>query len=128
MSTSAYQPGVCNIGGPEVERRKQVAKMGALLFTLFSIYIVAKGYPASTALLTFIPAVISAVGFIQSRKKFCFAFGLLGAFNFAELGKLSKVATKEELSADRRQALSIIFQSIGLALLPTALIYFILSL
>jgi hypothetical protein len=128
MSASQYQPGVCNIGGPEVKRRKRVFQLGSVVFLALSLYFVISGAAASSAFVTMIPAILAAVGYVQSRKKFCFAFGLLGTFNFAELGKLSKVASKEEISADRKQALIVIGQSIGLALIATTILAAILSL
>ncbi len=128
MSTSQYQPGVCNIGGPEVKRRKQVAQLGTVVFLALSIYLIVNGASASSALLALLPAMIASVGYVQSRKKFCFAFGLLGTFNFAELGKLSKVASKAEIAADRKQALIIVGQAVALALIATALLAALLSL
>ena len=128
MSASQYQPGVCNIGGPEVKRRKQVFQLGSVVFLALSLYFVISGAAASSAFVAMFPAILAAVGYVQSRKKFCFAFGLLGTFNFAELGKLSKVASKEEISADRKQALIVIGQSIGLALIATTILAAILSL
>lgn len=128
MSASQYQPGVCNIGDSEVKRRKQVARFGAAIFVLVSGYLLATNSDPSHSYLAFLPAMIAAVGFVQSRKRFCFAFGLLGTFNFAELGKISKVASKAEISADRRQALIIIAQSIGLALVATLIIAALLAL
>lgn len=128
MSAAQYQPGVCNIGGPEVKRRKQVAQLGSAVFLALSIYFIVSGAAASSALVALLPAMLGAVGYVQSRKKFCFAFGLLGTFNFAELGKISKVASKAEIAADRQQALIIIGQSVGLALIATALLAAILSL
>lgn len=127
MSTSQYQAGVCNIGGAEVKRRKQVAKIGATFFIITAIYLILTGANSASAAFAFLPAMLASVGFVQSRKKFCFAFGLMGTFNFAEAGKMSKVVSKEELSADRRKALSIIAQSMGLALLATILLAFLLA-
>ena len=83
--------------------------------------------PGSTAL-AFLPALIAAVGYAQSRKKFCFAFGLMGTFNFGNLGKLSKVAAPEAIAADRAMALKIIGQSVGIALAATALLLLLTSL
>ena len=127
MSTSQYQAGVCNIGGAEVKRRKQVAKIGSTFFLITAIYLILTGANSSSAAFAFLPAILASVGYVQSRKKFCFAFGLMGTFNFAEAGKMSKVASKEELAADRRMALSIIAQSMGLALLATILLAFLLA-
>ena len=128
MSTAQYQPGVCNIGGAEVKARKHVARIGALLFLAVSGYLLISSASASSAAIAIIPAMIAAIGFVQSRKKFCLAFGLMGTFNFAELGKISKVASKAEIAADRRMALLIIAQSMGLALLATLLLAALLSL
>jgi hypothetical protein len=128
VSTSQYQAGVCNIGGPEVKRRKQVFQLGSLLFTVISLYLIITGAAPSAAAITFFPAMLAAVGFVQSRKKFCFAFGLMGTFNFAEAGTMSKVASKAEISADRRAALKIIAQSLGLALVATAIVAVLLAL
>ena len=128
MSTAQYQPGVCNIGGAEVKARKQVARIGALLFLAVSGYLFISSASPSSAAIAIIPAMIAAIGFVQSRKKFCLAFGLMGTFNFAELGKISKVASKAEIAADRRMALLIIAQSMGLALFATLLLAALLSL
>lgn len=128
MRSSQYQPGICNIGGPEVARRKKVAQLGTIFFLAIGGYLLISGSAAASAALAFGPALIAAVGFVQSRKRFCLAFGLLGTFNFAELGNFSKVLTREEIAADRRQALLIMIQSIGLALLGTLLLALFLSL
>lgn len=121
MASNDYQPGVCNIGGPEVARRKQVAYLGGFLYIALTIAMVALDLSQQIRVLLFFPAALFAVGYIQSRKKFCFAYGLLGAFNFGEAGKISKVATAEEIAADRKAALLIIGQALTLALAMTLL-------
>jgi len=122
-----YQPGVCNIGGAEVKRRRRFAQLGALSFILFAIYAVTKNLAPASAAISFFPAMIASVGYVQSRKKFCLAFGLTGTFNFAELGKISRVATREDIARDRAQALKIIFQSVVLAAFATAVLLALLS-
>lgn len=122
MSSAQYQPGVCNIGGAEVQRRKQVAQLGSVLFLAYALFaFYTETSPVLTALAIF-PAMLAAVGYVQSKKKFCFAFGLLGTFNFGELGKLSKVAGPEAMAADRALALKIIGQSFLIALAATSLL------
>ena len=127
MSSAQYQPGVCNIGGAEVQRRKRVAQIGSVLFIAYAIFAFYTDMQSSSAVFSFIPAMLAAVGFIQSRRKFCFAFGLLGTFNFVELGKLSKVASPADIAADRKVALIIIAQSFLLALAATSLLLLALS-
>jgi len=128
VSQSQNQPGVCNIGGAEVQRRKQVALFGSALFLAYAIFAFYTDKNLGSTALAFLPALLAAVGYVQSRKKFCFAFGLMGTFNFGNLGKLSKVATPEAIAADRAMALKIIGESVGLALAATALLLLITSL
>ena len=117
MNSAQYQPGVCNIGGAELTRRKQVSLIGGVTYLILSLLSLVLDFSQSLRMFVFIPAIIFAVGFIQSRKKFCLAFGLMGTFNFSELGKISKVASPEDIAADRKLALSIIGQALALALL-----------
>lgn len=64
----------------------------------------------------FFPLMVFAIGFIQSRKKFCLAYGFMGTFNFGKIGQLSRVSDPVAKKADRKTALTILVQSILLAL------------
>jgi len=123
MSTSDYVPGTCNIGKSEIRQRQIVALIGLFLSVSALIgFITTKASP-SIRLGIFLPLVIFSVGFVQSRKKFCLAFGFMGTFNFARVGKMSKVTDKASLAADRKTASIILLQALGLAALLTALVY-----
>ena len=115
-----YQAGVCNIGGAEVARRRQVAILGGVIYLALAIYMIAQSTSPRTTLILFIPASIFAIGFIQSRKRFCLAYGLMGTFNFQKLGSITKVEDKAALAADRKMAGTIIVQAIGISLILTA--------
>lgn len=119
MNAEQYQPGVCNIGGPEIAKRKQVAYFGGFLFVIYAVAVFVKDF---TLIFSIVPALIFSIGFIQSRKKFCLAYGLLGTFNFQNFGTMSKVMDRQALAADRRTALGIILQSIGLALILSSIL------
>lgn len=119
MNVEQYQPGVCNIGGPEIAKRKQVAYFGGFLFVIYAVAVFVNDF---TLIFSIIPALIFSIGFIQSRKKFCLAYGLLGTFNFQNFGTMSKVMDRQALAADRRTALGIILQSIGLALILSSIL------
>ena len=121
--SSNYIPGTCNIGAGEIRRRQSVALFG-LFLTVFSMTtLLATDQSNSARLSVFIPAMIFSVGFIQSRSKFCLAYGFMGTFNFGKLGQLSKVADSASRAADRKTALSILFQTTAYAAVATALIY-----
>ena len=114
---SQYQAGVCNIGPSEVARRRQVAYLGGALYICFVAVAILKNFSSVTTIAALFPALIFSVGFIQSRRKFCLAYGLMGSFNFQKLGSLTQVEDQISLKADRSTALSILAQSLGLALL-----------
>ena len=118
-----YIAGSCNIGKGEIRRRQFVALIGLILTITTVIGLVNVSAERSARLGVFVPAMIFAIGFIQSRRKFCLAFGLMGTFNFGSLGKLSKVASPEDRKADRKTAISILVQALSLALVITLIIY-----
>lgn len=117
--TYSYVPGSCNLGKAEVRRRQFVALIGALL-TLFSFAgLLAADLPNSSRWSLFAPLMIFSVGFIQSRKKFCLAYGLMGTFNLGKLGDMTRVQSEEDRKADRKTAISIFLQSALLAVVLT---------
>lgn len=120
-----YQAGVCNIGGAEVARRRQVAIIGGVIYLGLALYAVIQNFSPSASLVLFAPASIFAIGFVQSRKRFCLAYGLMGTFNFQKLGSITKVEDKAALAADRKMAIRIVVQSLGIASILTALVIFV---
>jgi len=123
--SSEYIPGSCNIGTGEIRRRQAVALFG-LFLTIFSITtLLATDQNKSARLSVFIPVMIFSVGFIQSRSKFCLAYGLAGTFNFDRLGKISKVGSAADRMADRKTAALILIKSVALAALITAVFFVI---
>ncbi len=118
-----YVAGSCNIGKGEIRRRQLVALIGLILIITTTTGLISSDSAKSARFAVFIPALVFSVGFIQSRRKFCLAFGLMGTFNFGSLGKLSRVATQEDRKADRKTAISILVQALSLALTITLIIY-----
>jgi hypothetical protein len=65
----------------------------------------------------FLPAVMSAVGLLQARNKFCAAYGLAKHQNVTlSLGVTTKIEDLSDQKKDRKKALNIIFQSTIIAL------------
>ncbi|CAB4747762.1 unannotated protein [freshwater metagenome] len=118
-----YIAGSCNIGKGEIRRRQFVALIGLILIISTTVGLINVDADRSARFGVFVPALIFSVGFIQSRRKFCLAFGLMGTFNFGSLGKLSRVASPEDRRADRKTAISILVQALSLALTITLIIY-----
>ena len=121
-SELTYIPGTCNIGPSEIKRRQSVAYLGAVLTIITTIALLAAHTSHLSHIAVFIPAMIFSVGLVQSTKKFCFAFGLIGVFNLGALGKVERVGSKEARAADRTMALVILFQSTVIAFLISAIV------
>ena len=121
--TDQYIPGTCNIGKSEIRQRQVVALIGLALSVSALVGFISTGASPSVRLGIFLPLTIFSIGWVQSRKRFCLAYGFMGTFNFGRLGKVSRVSDKASLAADRKTAVSILLQSLGLAGLLTLIIY-----
>ena len=122
MAQVEYIPGTCNIGGSELKSRKIVAAIGLVLSLFTLITFIATDVPQTVRLGIFIPLLVMSVGWVQSRKKFCLAYGFAGTFNFGKLGNVSRVADPIARAADRKTALLIIGQCLLYAAVLTALV------
>ena len=122
MPEVQYIPGTCNIGKGEVRRRQLVAVVG--LFFSISTLLTFNTVDAPTAIRLgiFFPLMVASVGFVQSRSKFCLAYGFAGTFNVGKMGDIKRVASKEDRAADRKTALVILGKSFLLAALATAVV------
>ena len=123
MSTAQYIPGSCNIGKGEIRQRQIVALIGLAISISSLIALISTDAPRGARLGIFIPLAVASIGWVQSRKKFCLAYGFMGTFNFGKLGQLSKVADSVSRAADRKTALSILIQSGAYAVVATVIIY-----
>jgi len=122
MPEVQYIPGSCNIGKGEVRRRQLVALVGLFfaISTLLTLNTI--DAPTEVRLGIFFPLLVASVGFVQSRSKFCLAYGFAGTFNMGKLGDIKRVASKEDRAADRKTALVILGKSFVLAALATAVV------
>jgi len=104
-SRAEYTPGVCNIGGAEIRRRRQSGWIGLSATVLLWVAFILFRIPAPWRLLLFLPAAIGASGFLQAAFRFCAAFGMRGVFNFGpEVGKTDTVEQAEFRRQDLRKA------------------------
>jgi hypothetical protein len=122
MPDIEYIPGTCNIGKGEVRKRQLVALVGLFfsISTLFAFNTV--DTPTEVRLGIFFPLMVASVGFIQSRSKFCLAYGFAGTFNVGKMGDIKRVSSKEDRAADRKTALVILGKSFLLAASATAVV------
>lgn len=119
LKTPEYISGTCNIGGAEVRRRQVSGVIGAVLSVTFSLACIWVNAPKGVRSLVFIPLVVALTGWLQSRSRFCAAFGLLGIFNFGELGKATRIVEPDQRSRDRKRALVLLTQAVALSVVFT---------
>jgi hypothetical protein len=119
-----YIPGTCNLGKSEVKRRQFVALLGLVLsgFSAVSLWNAAIATRATLIL----PLFVFSVGYVQSRKKFCMAYGFAGAFNLGKLGELARVSDPADRASDRKMAFRILVEAAALAVALTSF-YLILT-
>ena len=111
MSQAGYIPGTCNLGAGEVGRRRMVAAIGFVLSLSALAALITTSAPREARFGIFVPLLVMSIGWVQSRKKFCLAYGFAGTFNFGKMGEMSRVADPADRAADRRTALLIFGQS-----------------
>ena len=121
-----YQPGVCNIGPAEIQKRKETAILSALFATGYSFVGYAFQIPILFKLFVFLPALIASVGFVQVYFHFCVAFGLSNVFNFGnEVGKTNSVLENQAIELDKAQAWKLIGISTAIAFVYTMISIFL---
>ena len=113
-SDQLYVPGACNIGGKEVAKRRLFGWISLVAALSLWAVLAALHVAAAWRVVVFIPAMLAALGFQQSRRRFCVMHGLAGTFKLgsgpANFGSVDQADFRDQ---DRRAALAII----GLAVL-----------
>jgi hypothetical protein len=122
---SEYQAGTCNIGPSEIHRRYQSAILGGVIYLALAIYLITTDTSFTSRLIAFAPAMLASVGYVQAKSRFCFAYGLMGVFNFDKAGDVKKIKDPAALKADRANAAKILGRSLLLAVVLTAVVVLI---
>lgn len=120
-----YVAGSCNIGPSEIHRRYQSAILGGVIYLALAIYLVTSDASTSSRLIAIAPAMLASVGYVQAKSRFCFAYGLMGVFNFDKAGDVKKIKDPAALKADRANAAKILGKSLLLAVVLTAVVVLI---
>lgn len=125
MEKNTYIPGVCNIGPDEIKRRIRSGWIGltatAVLWAVFIWF----DTPPLWRLTLFIPAMMSATGFLQAYTHFCVYFGFANLFNFGDVGKTDSVSQAESRSKDRKKAWKITLLAIFIGVAVALIGYFL---
>ena len=122
MPDIQYIPGSCNIGKGEIRQRQLVALVGLIISIVTLLGLMSINASSQVRLGIFLPLFVASVGFVQSRSKFCLAYGFAGTFNIGKIGDIKKVTNAEDRQADRVTALKILGKSFLLASIATAVV------
>ncbi|MFX1486512.1 MAG: hypothetical protein ACFFBS_05405 [Promethearchaeota archaeon] len=119
-----YNPGVCNIGAPEIRRRNILGWFGLVLTVAVYSSLVLLNLNPLWRLIIIAPSTFSALGFLQARKSFCVYFALLSVQNVGEeVGRTIKVESEDSRQKDRKRALQISAYSIVIGIIVTVIGY-----
>ena len=121
--TRQYIPGTCNIGPAETKKRMRAGWTGLLVTIVLWTLFVLLSVPRTWRLTLFLPAVLSAAGFLQAYMRFCAYFGFAALFNLNELGKTETVEQAEFRAKDRKKAWQIVVYSILIGLVVALVAY-----
>jgi hypothetical protein len=125
QAENKYIPGVCNIGPAEIRTRKRLGWLGLVVTIVSWIFLVWIEAPVAWRVIIFIPAFLSANGYLQGFMHFCAGFGMQGLFNFGtKVGKTDSVSQAEFRAKDRRKAWEIIGYAALIALVVTTVAFF----
>lgn len=125
MAAAEYIPGVCNIGRTEVRRRQLIGWVGLAITVGAWIACSVLQVLPTWRLTLFVPASISATGFLQAAWRFCATFGMLGLTRFDSDGRTQSVKQAEFRRQDRRTALKIIALSLLVGAIVAAAAYYL---
>jgi hypothetical protein len=121
-----YIPGVCNIGEAEIDARKRIGWIGLAVTIVVWILLDLLKVAPWLKLIIFLPAAMSATGFIQGFSHFCAGFGMRGVFNFGDtLNKTDTVEQAEFRAQDKKKARAIFLYSILAGIIVAAVAYLV---
>lgn len=115
--TAEYQPGVCNIGTPERQRRRRVGHLSTAGGLFVVAAIAALSLPSYYALASTPFFVGGAMGYLQDRLRFCAYYGRRGEYNLGGLeNDPGSVPDTEAQERDRKRSRQIMLYSLGLGI------------
>ena len=123
MEKNQYIPGVCNIGPEEINKRKQAGWIGLIATIVLWAIFIWFDIPSIWRLTLFLPAMMSATGFLQAYMHFCVYFGFWNLFNFGDVGKTDTVEQAEFRAKDRHKAWQIVIYAILIGIVTALIAY-----
>ncbi len=124
-SETKYIPGECNIGKEQVDRRIRFGWIGFVMtIGLWGTFILFR-VPAIFRITLFVPAFVSALGFLQGLMHFCVYFALKGIYNMKSKSSKNEIIMWLPLmKKDKRRARELLVYTILIAMVVAMIAYF----
>jgi hypothetical protein len=119
-----YVPGNINIGRKEKDRRYKNGWIWLMVTVLLFLVLVYLNVPRVFRLVLYIPATMSALGFLQAAYSFCVYYGLKKEYRMNE--ENNSVHDDENILADRKTSINIIIVALSIGFVVTILAYLLL--
>ena len=120
--TTNYVPGVCNINKKEITYRKKAGYFGLGLAAVMAAALLGFGLNRYLRVVLIVPVFIAAIGYLQTKNKFCVAYGASGRQNADEdSSQASNVSDSHAATTDKKKAQKMNLQAAVAAVIITAL-------
>lgn len=119
-----YVPGVCNIGDTEVKFRRVTQGWGGLavsiaLFTIINFF----QFSYYIYFVLFLPILVSALGFLQAKEKFCAFYGKMGVNNMSgQVGETKEIIGPLKKEKDYIKSKSIFIKAASISAAATTIL------
>jgi accessory gene regulator protein AgrB len=122
----SYIPGVCNINRQEIASRRKLGHIGLAVFIVLLIIFFAMSLSIYFRVVLFLPAYLSATGYLQARNKFCVGYAAAGQENASEGStKANDILSADFKNKDQKKARIMNMQAFLIALLLTIIVILI---
>lgn len=125
MSTieTAYVPGECNINSAEIAKRRNIGHVGLVVLIIILVILIVIGANRYYRILLFLPAILSANGYLQAKNRFCVGYAMSGKQNARQgSSKASAIIDDSAREIDKNRAKSMNLQTTAIALIVTIIV------
>ena len=122
MASTNYVPGVCNINPVEIRQRRMSGHVGLLITGVLIALVFVLHASSYLRIVIFMPAFISAIGYLQARNKFCVGYAGAGQQHADDGGTAQTITDKKALALDKRKTRTMNLQATIIAALVTAIV------